>query len=142
MNKLTLSITLPIFFTIMLSGTTLAYTTNSSAPALPLLPSVNPINYLTKTLSNYVPQAQGVGTTVPALSSGITDTFKNLIQQGINSVGGTSTLTNPTSSTTNFSTSDIPSALKSIGNLAINLFIIVIETVAGILKALLPFLSK
>ncbi len=41
-----------------------------------------------------------------------------------------------------FSTSDLTGALKSIAVLAINLFLIVIQTVAGILKAFLPFLNK
>lgn len=40
------------------------------------------------------------------------------------------------------SANDFTSALKSIGILAINLFLIVIQVVAGILKALLPFLSR
>ena len=45
-------------------------------------------------------------------------------------------------STKKLSFSDIPNSLKAIGILAINLFLIVIQTVAGVLKALLPFLSK
>ena len=43
--------------------------------------------------------------------------------------------------TENLSASDLPGALKAVAVLAINLFLIVIQVVVGILKALLPFLS-
>lgn len=41
----------------------------------------------------------------------------------------------------NLSSADLVSALRSVAVLAINLFLIVIQTVASVLKALLPFLS-
>lgn len=43
--------------------------------------------------------------------------------------------------TKNLSSSDFGTALKAVAVLAINLFLIVIQTVASILKALLPFLQ-
>jgi hypothetical protein len=39
-----------------------------------------------------------------------------------------------------FSWGDIISILKAVGTLAINLFLVVVNTIAGILKGLLPFL--
>ena len=43
--------------------------------------------------------------------------------------------------TKSFSTGDILNTLKAIAALAINLFIVVIQTVVGLLKGLLPFLK-
>jgi hypothetical protein len=43
--------------------------------------------------------------------------------------------------TQNLSFDDLTGSLKSVAILAINLFLIVIRVVAGILKALLPFLE-
>lgn len=43
--------------------------------------------------------------------------------------------------TENFSSNDLGSGLKAVAVLAINLFLIVIQTVAAVLKALLPFLQ-
>lgn len=136
MKKFILSITLTLFFTIIMSGVSFAYTTNSAAPTLPLLPSVNPVDYLKSILPKTGPSFTGIGTSVPSIPS--LQNLKNLLPS---SLGG-SGISKPTSNTTGFSTGDIGGSLKAIGVLAINLFLIVIQTVAGILKALLPFLSK
>jgi len=79
------------------------------------IPSFNPIDYLKEDLFKGAAHSIGVGTTVPSLD------FFNV---------------------KNLSSGDIISILKAVVVLAINLFLIVIQTVAGILKALLPFLSK
>jgi hypothetical protein len=79
------------------------------------VPSFNPLDYLKKDLLESAARSIGVGTAVPSLN------FFN---------------------TKSFSSGDIVSMLKAVAVLAINLFLIVIQTVAGILKALLPFLSR
>jgi hypothetical protein len=79
------------------------------------IPLFNSPDYLKEDLFKGAAQNIGVGTTVPSL---------NL------------------SNTKSLSSGDIISMLKAVVVLAINLFLIVIQTVAGILKALLPFLSK
>lgn len=92
---------------------------DSAASNLPSF--ANPLDYLndlTRGLSGVSNITGNVGAAIPGLSK---------LQDQI---------------TSSFSSNDITGALKSFAALAINLFLIVIQTVAGILKALLPFLSK
>lgn len=137
MKKIILSIVGLLFFMILSSNHSFAYTGGVSAPSLPL-PSVNPVNYLKKTLNNYAPQTQGINMSVPTLQN-LRD-LKNLLPKNL--TGGNTGISKPTSNTASFSSGDVTSSLKAIGTLAINLFLIIIQTVAGILKALLPFLAK
>ncbi len=99
------------------SASAVAYPADSSSAAV--LPSItaNPLNFL-NSLTNSIPSA--IKGSVPAVSGINWDIFRNI----------------------SFSSGDIGGALKSILVLVINLFLIVIQTVAGILKALLPFLNK
>lgn len=93
-----------------------AYTSESSNTSLSL---INPFDFLKNDILKSAAQNTGISTTVPSLPI-----FKQFLD------------------TKNLSFNDISGSLKAIGALAINLFLIVIQTVAGILKALLPFLSK
>lgn len=114
------------FVALIPGGNSLAYTSGSGNPGtttssfnLNSLP--NPTDFLNLIQSSQF--LQGI---------------KNFLPKGLTGDNsGSSSLTN-----LHFSTSDIPGSLKSIAILAINLFLIVINTVAGILKALLPFLGK
>ena len=93
-----------------------AYSTTGDVSLTPLPSIINPIEAL-KNQSNFfknIVPSIGIGTTMPSL---------NLLN------------------TENLSASDLPGALKAVAVLAINLFLIVIQVVVGILKALLPFLS-
>ena len=102
----------------LLSSRSLAYsTTTSNTPLLPLPSLIDPINVLKNSLlKNTTPNLKNfsIGTTMPNL---------NLLN------------------TQNLSGGDLLGALKAVAVLAINLFLIVIQTTAAILKALLPFLS-
>jgi len=86
---------------------------------------INPLNYAkpVNNLINNTIKDQGINTSLPSL--------KNQIQKVKDSGGVTS-----------LSSSDFISGARSVATLAINLFLTVIQTVAGILKGLLPFLSK
>jgi len=86
---------------------------------LPPSPSLNPLDYLKNLPSLGGVTTQGIGTSVPSLPS-----FSRFLDTG------------------NLSAGDVVSMLKAVAVLTINLFLIVIQTVAGILKALLPFLSR
>lgn len=90
------------------------------ALSLPI-PNVNPLNYVKpiNNLINTAAQNQGIGTSIPTLHTRL----------------------NSLASSKNFSTSDVLAGIKAGAILGINLFLIVIQTVAGILKALLPFLK-
>ena len=113
-----------IFSAVLITDrSSLAYSTsNTSLTPLPLPSLTNPVDALNnfdilKNQSNLfknITPMLGIGTTVPSL---------NLLN------------------TSNLSGSDFTSALKAVAILAINLFLIVIQTTAAILKALLPFLS-
>ena len=116
MNRsiLILLIGLPIFIFVLTASGVFAYTSGTpSASSTPSL--INPFDYFKNDTLKNAAQNIGVGTTVPSLR--LLDT-KDL------------------------SFSDIPGSLKAIATLAINLFLIVIQAVAAILKGLLPFLSK
>ncbi len=104
---------LPVFIFILTTSGTFAYTSGTSDTSTPSL--INPFDFFKNDALKNAAQNIGVGTTVPSLR-----------------------LLN----TKNLSFSDIPGSLKAIGVLAINLFLIVIQAVAAILKGLLPFLSK
>ena len=94
-----------------------AYVTSGTpGPVQPFM-GINPLNLLNNnTIKNFVDQ-RGSGASLPSFNF-------NLLN------------------TKNISSNDIWGSIKAIVSLAINLFLIVIQTVAGILKALLPFLSK
>ncbi len=104
---------LPVFIFILTTPSTFAYTSGTPDTSGPSL--INPFDFFKNDALKNAAQNIGVGTTVPSL-------------QLLN--------------TKNLSFSDIPSSLKAIGVLAINLFLIVIQAVAAILRGLLPFLSK
>ncbi|MBI2063588.1 MAG: hypothetical protein HYT65_01180 [Candidatus Yanofskybacteria bacterium] len=91
---------------------------SSSSPIDVLNRLINPLDYLNE-ITKKLPGLQNIGTTMP------------IPQQFSMQTLGVSGL----------SFDDLPSALKAIAILAINLFLIVIQTTASILKALLPFLS-
>ncbi|MBI2063008.1 MAG: hypothetical protein HYT61_02075 [Candidatus Yanofskybacteria bacterium] len=88
-----------------------AYSINETSLPLPSILNINPFD--SDLFKNLVPNID-LGTTMPNL---------NLLN--IN----------------NLSSNDFVSVLRAVAILAINLFLIVIQTVAGILKALLPFLT-
>lgn len=103
-----------LVFLFALGSNSFAYASDQG-PNLPVPSLINPLDYLKEDLLKGAAQSTGIGTTIPDL---------NLLN------------------TKNFSSGDVVSMLKAVAVLAINLFLIVIQTVAGILKALLPFLSK
>lgn len=96
----------------------LAYPINNTSPlSAPSL--IDPLNILKSDLfKNSLPGFGNfnIGTTIPSFNL-------NLLN------------------TNNLSSTDLTSALKAVLVLAINLFLIVIQTVVAILKALLPFLQ-
>ncbi len=110
---LILLVGLPVFIFILTASGTFAYTSGTPDTSVPS--SLNPFDFFKNDALKNAAQNIGVGTTVPSLK--LLDT-KDL------------------------SFSDIPGSLKAVGVLAINLFLIVIQAVAAILKGLLPFLSK
>lgn len=110
---LILLVGLPVFIFILTASGAFAYTSGTPNTSVPS--SLNPFDFFKNDALKNAAQNIGVGTTVPSLR--LLDT-KNL------------------------SFNDIPGSLKAIGVLAINLFLIVIQAVAAILKGLLPFLSK
>ena len=117
-----------LILNIVVPGGALAYADDS--PAVRPMPSlINPLEYLNENLLSKLPGIKSEGS--GALPSGL----GGLLSEG-GGLGGIKLL-----NTSSLSTNDIPGALKSIAVLAINLFLIVIQTVAGVLKALLPFLQ-
>lgn len=112
-KNLVLMISLLIILSAALTASrSLGYSAGSTP--LPVPSIIEPLDILKSDLfKNIIPNI-GIGTTIPNL---------NLLN------------------TKNLSGGDLTSALKAIAVLAINLFLIVIQTVAGILKALLPFLQ-
>lgn len=110
---------LPVFiFVLTAFSTTFAYTSGTPDTSVPSLTNLNPLDFFKSDLLKNAAQNAGVSTTVPNLPI-----FKQFLD------------------TKNLSFSDIPGSLKAIGVLAINLFLVVIQAVAAILKGLLPFLS-
>lgn len=112
---LVFTVGLPVF--VLTISDAFAYTSGNSDTSTPSL--VNPFDFLKNDLLKNAAQSTGISTVVPGLPA-----FKQFVD------------------TKDLSFNDISGSLKAIGVLAINLFLIVIQTVAGILKALLPFLSK
>lgn len=110
---LILLVGLPLFVFILTASGAFAFTSGTSDSPVPSL--LNPFDFFKNDALKNAAQNIGVGTTVPSLR--LLDT-KDL------------------------SFNDIPGSLKAIATLAINLFLIVIQAVAAILKGLLPFLSK
>ncbi len=115
-----------LFFLIAISNNSaIAYTANNASGVPSSL--INPLDFVggvTKGLTGPSGIGGNAGTTLPSLSN------LNTLTNGISGrLGG-------------LSTSDLTGSLKAIASLAINLFLIVIQTVSGILKALLPFLNK
>jgi len=107
---------LPVFIFVLTASGTFAYTSGTPDTSVPSL--INPFDFFKNDALKNAAQNTGISTTVPNLPS------FNLLD------------------TKNLSFSDIPGSLKAIAVLAINLFLIVIQAVAAILKGLLPFLSK
>ncbi|MBI2669622.1 MAG: hypothetical protein HYX20_00525 [Candidatus Yanofskybacteria bacterium] len=106
-----------IWMATLIPGRSFAYSTTGGNTPLPLPSIIDPVDILKNNLlKNAIPNVGNfsIGTTIPNL---------NLLN------------------TKNLSSGDLASVLKAVAVLAINLFLIVIQTVAGILKALLPFLS-
>ena len=106
----------PVFIFILTASGTFAYT--SGTPDTSGSSLINPFDFFKNDALKNAAQNINVGTTVPSLPI-----FKQFLD------------------TKDLSFSDIPSSLKAIGVLAINLFLIVIQAVAAILKGLLPFLK-
>ena len=102
-----------VFIFVLTSSGAFAYTSETPDTSVPSL--INPFDFFKNDALKNAAQNIGVGTTAPILK-----------------------LLN----TKDLSFSDIPGSLKAIATLAINLFLIVIQAVAAILKGLLPFLSK
>ena len=93
----------------------------SSRDSQPVFSQINSFEYLQKNLLPSLPMnSRGL------FSNTATGSFRDL--KLLNTEG--------------LSSGNLVSALKSVAVLAINLFLIVIQVVVGILKALLPFLSK
>ena len=132
-----MSLTLTLFLIatslVLFSNRSFAYSSagDSRVPYL-----TNPLDYLNNQVLQNLPGLQNLNIStaapVPSLSKGL---FKGLIS-------GTASEQFKLLNTKNLSFDDLTGSLKSIAVLAINLFLIVIQVVAGILKALLPFLSK
>ncbi len=97
-------------------------------PAIP-----NPLDLFKNDLFKESAGSKGIGTTIPSLPE--LPGFKDIVAG--TSKGAFGDLLN----TDAFSSGDITGTLKAVSILAINLFLIVIQTVAGILKVLLSFLS-
>ena len=99
--------------------------------------STNPLKYLNKQLIPSLPglKSVNIGTTAPTLPDISGGLFKGFIS-------GTASQQFKLLNTQNISFDDVTGSLRSIAVLAINLFLIVIQTVASILKALLPFLER
>ncbi len=112
---LILLVGLPVFIFILTASGTFAYTSGNPDTSAPSL--INPFDFFNSDVLKNAAQNTGISTVVPSLPS------FNLLD------------------TKNLSFSDIPGSLKAIGTLAINLFLVVIQAVAAILKGLLPFLS-
>ena len=117
------------------SGDSLGYSANDSnlenKPA-----QNNPLDLIPKSLRNEL-----LGTTAPALPTGLRQGLGKVLSDYVGDDLGASgdfKVLNRES----LSFDDILGGLKSVAVLAINLFLIVIQVVVGILKALLPFLSK
>ena len=91
---------------------------SSSSPVNLLNRLIDPLDYLDE-ITKKLPGLQNLGTTLPIPQ-----------QFSIQTLG-----------VSGLSFDDLPGALKAVAILAINLFLIVIQTTAAILKALLPFLS-
>ncbi|MDO8669069.1 MAG: hypothetical protein Q7K65_02120 [Candidatus Buchananbacteria bacterium] len=105
-----------IWMVALIPNRSLAYSTDSTP--LPMPSIIDSVEILKNNLlKNTIPSVGNfsIGTTIPSL---------NLLN------------------TQNLSGNDLVGVLKAVAVLAINLFLIVIQTVAGILKALLSFLSK
>ena len=111
-----LLIGLSIFVFVLTTTNVFAYTPGTLNTSVSSL--INPFDFFKNDMLKNAAQNTGVSTAVPGLPS------FNLLD------------------TKNLSFSDIPGSLKAIAVLAINLFLIVIQAVAAILKGLLPFLSK
>lgn len=79
---------------------------------------IDPLDYLDEIIKK-LPRLQNLGTTLPIPQQFSIQTL---------GIGG-------------LSSNDFSGALKAVAVLAINLFLIIIQTTAAILKALLPFLS-
>lgn len=121
-------------FPIFIYGHVFAY---SSVEDQLVSPKSNPLDYLQNNqLLQRLPGLNNfnIGTTIPALPSSLPSNFKGFFS---GSNFGDFKLINIDS----LSSQDLTGSLKSIAVLAINLFLIVIQVVAGILKALLPFLQ-
>lgn len=130
MKKVTTIFILALFLIFAFSRITFAYPSSGTGREynLPMLSSSSPIDVLNNLIdpldyldqiTKKLPGLQNIGTTMPIPQ-----------QLSIQTLGISS-----------LSFNDLPSVLKAIAVLAINLFLIVIQTTAAILKALLPFLS-
>lgn len=128
MKKFTTILVL-VLLTFASGENTFAYTASDNGNLdLPMLSSSSPINSLNRLIdpldyldeiTKKLPGLQNLGMTLPIPQ-----------QFSIQTLG-----------VSGLSFNDFPGAIKAIAVLAINLFLIVIQTTAAILKALLPFLS-
>lgn len=118
---------------VVFSNKTFAYLSGESQSNASL---AEPLNYFNKQLVPNLPglKSLNIGTTAPALSNVSEGILKGFIS-------GTASQQFKLLNTQNLSFNDISGSLKSIAVLAINLFLIVIQTVAATLKALLSFLK-
>lgn len=116
-----LTLFLVVVLLVLTSNKSFAYSLagDSLTPSL-----INPLDYLNKQISTTSPA-------LPNLSGGL---FKGFIS-------GPASEQFKLLNTQNLSFNDLTGSLKSVAILAINLFLVVIQVVAGILKALLPFLK-
>ncbi|MEX1063856.1 MAG: hypothetical protein WD898_01855 [Candidatus Paceibacterota bacterium] len=135
MNKI--NKTLPLILiailalSLTLSSTALAADSEGIQFNVPSLP--NPLDLLENDVLQDAADSKGIGTTVPSLPK--LPGFKDII------AGTSGNAFSELINTDAFSSDDISGTLKAVAVLAINLFLIVIQTVAGILKVLLSFLS-
>lgn len=107
----------PVFIFVLIASGAFAYASGTSDASAPSL--INLFDFFKNDALKDAAQSTGVSTAVPSLPI-----FKQFLD------------------TKDLSFNDIPSSLKAIAVLAINLFLIVIQAVAAILKGLLPFLGK
>lgn len=114
-----------IFIAVLIS---LVFSLTLFLPSISFAASFNPLDALKNSLAPGLPGIQSIGTTAPTLPS-------------LSKLSGLSSSDWKILNTSSLSFDDFGGALKSIAILAINLFLIVIQVIAGILKALLPFLQ-
>lgn len=125
---------LAVALLVLISNKSFAYSSAGDSLTSSL---TNPLDYLNNQLLPNLPGLKNVniGTALPLPPN----LSRGLFSRGF--ISGEASEQFKLLNTQNLSFDDLTGSLKSVAVLAINLFLIVIQVVAGILKALLPFLK-